>query len=377
MTPLAFPTPPRRVLIIKPSAIGDVVHALPVLSLLRRRWPRPATRIEWLVTPACAGLLDGHPQLDAVVRFDRKRFGAGWRNPRSAAGLFGFARELRGRAYDVVIDLQGLFRSGWLTWQTRAPMRIGFANARELAPLSYTHRVPIESAEVHATDRYLKVAAAMGCATSPVEYVFPTTDDDRREVAALVPDEKYAVLLPGTNWPTKRWPVEHYAALVDPLRERLGLATVVAGGPADAGLAAHIPGAVSVAGKTSLRQLVALLERAALVVANDSGPMHIAAALGRPMVTLYGPTNPVRTGPYLREEAVLRLDIPCSPCYSRTCSHQSCLKWLTIEPVLKLAEEQMGGAGGLAPSPGTPGEDGGEGDGERRGSLDIPKSPSS
>jgi lipopolysaccharide heptosyltransferase II len=201
--------------------------------------------------------------------------------------------------------------------------------------------VPVGSAEQHAIDRYLTLAEAVGCARRPVEFRFAVDDEDRRHVAGLVPPRPYAVLMPGTNWATKQWPVERFAALVAPLRERLKLEAVVAGGPDTTDLAARIPGATNLAGKTNLRQLVALLERAALVVANDSGPMHVAAALGRPLVTPYGPTNPVRTGPYGRAESVVRLDIPCSPCYSRSCSHQSCLQWLGIEPVLRLAEAEI------------------------------------
>src|SRR5437764_7996175 len=130
MTPIEFPAPPQRILIIKPSAIGDVVHALPVLGLWRRRWPQ--AQISWLVTPACAGLLDGHPMLHEVIRFERRRFGQGWWNPAALWGLARFTRELRRREFDLVIDLQGLFRSGWLAWKTRAACRVGFADAREL-----------------------------------------------------------------------------------------------------------------------------------------------------------------------------------------------------------------------------------------------------
>lgn len=340
MTTIALRTPPRRVLIIKPSAIGDVVHALPVLNLVRRAWPD--AHIAWLVTPACAGLLDGHPQLNEVIRFERRRFGEGWRSPAAAMGLFRFARELRARQFDLVIDLQGLFRSGWLAWQTRAAVRVGFANAREMAPMFYTHRVPIETIEQHAIDRYLAITDALGCGREPVEFRFAITDADRGAVSSLLNGaSRYAVLLPGTNWETKRWPVEHFAALVQPLRERFGLQTVVAGAANDKTLAARIPHAIDLTGATSLRETVALLERAAIVVANDSGPMHIAAALGRPLVTPYGPTSPIRTGPYRRLDTVVRLDIPCSPCFSRRCSHQSCLRWLEPASVLREIERQM------------------------------------
>jgi lipopolysaccharide heptosyltransferase I len=337
----ALPLPDNpRILIIKPSALGDVVHTLPVLNLLRRRWPK--AHIAWMINPGFASLIDRHPQLDEVILFERRRFGQFWRDPSAALGFFKFTGSLRAHRFDLVLDLQGLFRSGWLTFKTRAPIRVGFANARELAHLFYTHRVQVGSPEQHAVERYLKMAEFIGAGREPVEFNFATSEADRASVSQLLGDvNNYAVLMPGTNWETKRWPVEHFAALVEPLREQYGLESIVAGGPDVAPLAARMPGTINLVGKTNLRQLTALLERAALVVANDSGPMHIAAALGRPLVTPYGPTNPIRTGPYARMDTVIRLDIPCSPCYSRKCSHQSCLRWLRPEPVLELAKKQM------------------------------------
>lgn len=336
-----LPTPPWRILIIKPSAVGDVVHALPILNLLRTKWP--TAHIAWLVTPVCSGILEGHPQLNEVILFDRKGLGAAWKSGESRSQLGAFRHRLRDGNFDLVIDLQGLFRSGWMAWQTRAPVRVGFANARELAPLFYTHRVRVGSPEQHAIERYLTIAEQLGCGRGPVKFVFPTDDADRAHVREMTNNiGKYAVVLPGTNWKTKRWPVESFAALVQPLRERFSLSTIIAGGPGDRELAAKIPGGLDLTGKTSLRQLVALLEAADLVIANDSGPMHIAAALGRPLVTMFGPTNPVRTGPYGRGDSVIRVGVPCSPCYSRHCSHISCMTWLYPEHVLALAATQMG-----------------------------------
>lgn len=339
MTRLELTAPPRRILIIKPSALGDVVHTLPVLNLLRRRWP--TAHIAWLVNRAFASILEGHPQVDQVITFDRRRFGAGWWNPAAALGLRKFLRDLSNSKFDLAIDLQGLFRSGWMTRHTRAPVRVGFSNAREWAHLFYTHRVSPPPASQHAVDRYLRVCQFLGC-DGPIEFNFHVTEADRCSVAQMLPrDVRYAVLLPGTNWPTKRWPVENFAAAVGPLKERYGLATVVAGGDDVRSLAGQIPGAIDLTGRTNLRELVALLEGASLVIANDSGPMHIAAALGRPLVTLFGPTNPDRTGPYQRMDTVLRLDLPCSPCYSRRCSHQSCLRWLDEEAALDAAAVQL------------------------------------
>jgi heptosyltransferase-1 len=216
--------------------------------------------------------------------------------------------------------------------------------------------VKVGTPEQHAIERYLSVVEALGLPRGPVEFVFPTSGVDRDHVEQFLPrGRRYAVVLPGTNWETKRWPVGHFAALIRPLHERHGLTTVLAGSPDEVELCERVyrdavtshrdprlvPPVVNMAGKTTLRQLVALLRGAELVVANDSGPMHIAAALGKPLVSLFGPTNPVRTGPYGRLDTVLRLDIPCSPCYSRSCSHQSCLKLLGPGVVLKAAGRQM------------------------------------
>jgi heptosyltransferase-1 len=337
--PLFFSTPPQRVLIIKPSAIGDIVHALPVLNLIRRNWPR--AHVSWVVTPNCGGLLAGHPQIDELIYFERHRLSRSWRSPNTFSKLLRFARHVHDQRFDLVIDLQGLFRSGWVVAETKAPIRVGFSNARELGWLFYTHLVDMNW-EDHAVDRNLCIAQALGLGRGPVEFHFAVDEHDRQWVSNHVaPGERYAVLLPGAMWDTKQWPPEHFARLVGPLRERFGLTSVLAGSPADLPLAQQIPGATNLVGQTNLRQLVALLERADLVIANDSGPMHIAAALGRPLVTLFGPTSATRTGPYGRLDTVVKLDLPCSPCYSRRCSHRSCLRWLEAEPVLVAAEKQL------------------------------------
>lgn len=331
---------PRRVLILKPSAVGDVVHALPVLPRLRKLWP--TATLSWLITPACAALVERHPMVDEVILFQRKRWGHSWYNPLALAELASFVTDLRKRRFDLVIDLQGLFRSAWIAMASGASRRIGFSNAREFAPMFYTELVDCSWEKDHAVDRYLKIVSALGCAGGPVEFSFAVDDDDRKYVRTLIPENiPYAVLMPGTNWETKRWPVEKYAAIVKPLKDRFGLESVVAGSSDDAKLARSIPAAYDLTGKTNLRQIVALLERAKLVIGNDTGPMHMAAAMNVPLVAPYGPTDPARTGPYGRPKSMIRLDLPCSPCYSRTCSHRSCLQWLNLEPVLAAAEQQL------------------------------------
>jgi lipopolysaccharide heptosyltransferase I len=331
--------PPRRILIIKPSAIGDVVHALPVLPRLKKLWPN--AKLSWLITPACASLVQRHPLVDEVIVFQRKKWARHWYNPSILWDVALFIHELRRKKFDLVIDLQGLLRSGLMTLLTGAPRRVGFSNAREFAPAFYNERIDCAWQE-HAVTRYLKIASALGCPDGPAEFVFGVDDDDRKYIETLIPPgTDYAVLLPGTNWNTKRWPVERYAALVGSLKERFGLEAAVAGASTDKKLATEIRGKFDLTGKTSLRQIVALLERAKLVIGNDTGPLHVAAAMGVPLVALYGPTNPSRTGPFGRDDSVLRLNLPCSPCYSRTCSHRSCMEWMKVESVLAVAQQQI------------------------------------
>ena len=349
MKSLKFTIPPQRILIIKPSAIGDIVHALPVLNLLRLKWP--AAKISWLASSTCASLLEGHPQIDELIRFDRRRFGKTWRKPSAAVGLFRFAADMRARQFDLAIDLQGLFRSGWLAKKTHAKIRVGPAEARELGWMFYTHPIQTGYPQGHAVDRYLRIAEALGLGREPVRFVLESHEADRQAAATLVPaDKRFAILLPGANWETKRWPPQKFAALVEPLKE-LGLATYVAGASADSTLAAQIPGANDLCGHTNLRQLVALMERAAIVIGNDTGPVHIAAALGRPMVAIYGPTKTEFTGPYGRFDSVVRQEIECSPCFSRYCSHQSCLRNLDAGPVLVEVQRQLSSAGERASDP--------------------------
>lgn len=333
---------PHRILLIKPSALGDIVHALPVLKLLRNRF-RDA-HIAWMVSPSFESLIKKHPALNETLLFDRNNLSNLAHGVDGVSRITGLVRELNSRQFDLTIDLQGLLRSGMVAWGTHAPVRIGFSYAREGAWLAYTHRVDTPHHERHAVERYLDIAEALGCGRGPVEFDFGLQQSDRDSVSTLLGDtNEFAVILPGTNWETKRWPAEHFATLSQQIRRELGLKIVIAGAKDAIPLAEKIPHDLNLAARTSLPQLVALLERASLVIANDSGPMHIAAALNRPLVTIYGPTNPIRTGPYNRLNTVVRLDIACSPCYSRKCSHTSCMNWLTPDLVfeqVKIALEQ-------------------------------------
>lgn len=332
---------PQRILIIKPSSLGDIVHGLPVLAALRRRFPD--AYVAWLAARPFAPLLQGHPLLNEIIVFDRKHFGKMWFNPRSFVDFWRFVAGVRRRRFDWVIDLQGLFRSGFLAAASGASLRAGFSNARECGWIFYTKRVRATRND-HAVARNLALARAIDLPLAQPEFPLPVHEGAMASAAAKLqaaagrPLDAYIAVLPGARWQSKQWPVAHVASLLDRLHERGHPAAVLLGAPDESPLAASIVAACRVAqpanlvGQTSLTELTALLQTAEHVVAMDSGPMHIAAALGRPLTAIFGPTNPHRTGPYTKAGRALQLDLPCVPCYRRTCplGHHNCLR--TMEP---------------------------------------------
>lgn len=336
----------RHILLIKPSSPGDIIHALPVLHGLRRRYP--AAHLAWLVASPFAELIAVDPALDEVVPFDRKRFGFLGRSIRVTGEFLTFLRELRGKRFDLVIDLQGLFRSGFLAMASGARTRIGFAASRELAWMFYTDRIPSSPPDTHAAERNWRVAGMLGFSDGPMDFTVHLTAEDRAAAEALRAEaqgragERYAVLVPGTRWETKVWAPRRFGELAALIRERHGLSSLLVGGAGDGPAAREVVAAsggaaVDLCGRTTLRQAAALIERAAVVVTADSTPMHLAVVMNRPLVALFGPTNPRRTGPYGRLNDVLRVDLPCSPCYYRRlrqCPHDhACMAGLEAEAV--------------------------------------------
>lgn len=339
------PAPPSRILIIKPSSLGDVVHALPVLTALRQA--HPTAHIAWLVSHSFAPLLEGHPLLDEVIRFERRRFGTMWWNPVAHFEFWRFVAALRRRRFDLVLDLQGLIRSGLLSYFCGAPRRIGFADAREGAWLFYTERVTVPGDCRHAVDRNIALAAAAGIRIAQPAFPLGLTEAEMLAARQRFRDaaggelDAFCALLPGARWESKRWPAAAFADLIDQMDLDSLPRAVLLGAPDEQALAADIARrcdapVVNLVGQTTLRELAAVLSLATVVVSNDSGPMHLAAALGRPLVSLFGPTDPRRTGPYGATAQVLTHAVPCAPCLRRRCPlvHHDCLERLPVERVL-------------------------------------------
>lgn len=328
-----------KILIVKLSAIGDVIHTLPVLNAIRQHYPD--AHITWLVEEAAADLVRGHRALDRVIVSGRKRWLAQLKTRRrrqAFAEIRTFWRDLRDTRYDIVLDFQSLLKSGLLVWLAHGRRKIGFGKGMQHQEHSYlflNERVEPVDMEVHALTRGLMLAEALGEARTPVIYDLPVTDTDRLRIERLLTargidgSRPLVAMNPVAMWETKLWRNDRFAALADRLTSEKGVDVVFTGGPDDATTIADIgrrmsTPCVDLSGRTTLKMLAALYRRSALLVTTDTGPMHLAAAVQTPVVALFGPTAPWRTGPYGDGHRVIRTAPPCSPCFKRRCDHHRC-----------------------------------------------------
>jgi heptosyltransferase I len=345
------PGDPRSILIVKLSAIGDVVHTLPLLEALRKNFP--GATIDWLVEEEAGRILEGHEAIDRVIVSRRKS----WQRELLRSGrrtdpmreILRFLKELRSREYDLVIDMQGLLKSGILTGLSRGRRKIGFTWAREGSTLFLSEApYPVDQHRQHAVERYLKAAEILGCAVGSWQGRIPVRESDRKQVEALLREhgltgKTLAAVNPMARWETKLWDEERFALLAQRLRGELGLSVVFTGSAGDRPVIERILGrmtgkAFNLAGQVGLKALAHLYSLCSVVVSTDTGPMHIAAAMNCPVVALFGPTAPWRTGPYGQGHRVIREEMECSPCFRKRCSHRSCMKGITVEKVFRAVE---------------------------------------
>jgi heptosyltransferase I len=334
---------PFRIALIKPSALGDVVHSLPVLSALRKHWP--AAHITWVINRAYAPLIAGHPDLDTTLTIDRGAMKRGLVSVGLAA--LHSARRLRHGRFDLVIDLQGLLRTGLMALATGAKRRIGFANAREGATRFYTDCVNVPDAdEIHAVDRYWRVVEALGAGELPKKFLVPISNVAKSYADQMINglSRPMVALAVGARWMTKRWPAANFAAIGRHVQSVFGGSIIFVGGSEDRGLSQatarllSFP-SVDLCGHTSLPVLAAVLEQADVVIANDTGPLHLAAALGRPVVAPYTCTLVRKHGPYGQIHHTASANISCHGSYLRTCDHMSCMPTLPPERITPLLDE--------------------------------------
>ncbi|MGV8075289.1 MAG: lipopolysaccharide heptosyltransferase I [Syntrophobacteraceae bacterium] len=337
MLPFELHKEPAKILIVKPSALGDIVHSLPFLAALKDRFP--ASEVHWVVAKGFQGLLEDNPLIAKLWVIEKDQWKRYSRMHHTMFALRDLFQRLREERFDIVVDLQGLFRSGVISRATGAKYRIGFKEAREGSSFFYTHKVR-GGKDIHAIERYHRVASYLGCATHDLHYPMPPPLQDSSLVHSLPQD--YIVIAPAAGGEAKKWPAERFGLLASELPCR---SLVVAGKP-DEHLVRQVVNAsrgkaVSLAGKTSLRELIEIIRHARLLVSNDSGPMHIAAALNVPVFALFGPTNPARTGPYGNIHTNISAGLSCSPCYKRKkCKNWNCMEAITVENVLTLINKE-------------------------------------
>jgi lipopolysaccharide heptosyltransferase I len=353
----------KNILIIKPSSMGDIVLALPALSALRRNFSD--AKISWLVRDDFAGLLKGHPHLDEIILFERQFFGKAWVNPRAFTALVSFILRLRRSEFDLVIDLQGLFRTALLGWLTGCKKRFGMANAREFAPVFYTDKIPQDRSCIHLVDYYLNIVKAAGAYDisvqsfdaaqdgEPVEpFILPQSSAADNSIADLLNSSSinptnYAVFIPGSAHKDKRWPVECFAELAGRISLQFGLSIVAVGTAGEKDIVEQIRKLAGVpitnfAGATDIGELTALLRGTRLVVSNDTGPGHIAAALGVPLVMIFGRSNSARVAPYGRKYCVAAIEPEGRGFKADSTNPKHNIKNITVDEVYQKVCEQLG-----------------------------------
>jgi len=322
--------PPVRVLIVKLSSLGDLFHALPAVHNLKTGL---GARVDWVTQPEYVELVRCFTDVERVFAFPRR----GW--PR---GLRPFLAELRRESYDYVIDLQGLLKSALVAFLARGRRRIGPSYRREGAGWFYTSAAAPRDRRRHAVEQALDVVGHLRL--EPVGVKFPVKFPERR----LTEPRPRVALLPLSRWASKNWPLPSFVEVGQRLRQRRGASMFILGGPADKDCGVELQralggGAVNLAGKLSLVETGALLKQMDLVIANDSGPIHMAAAVGTPVLAIFGPTDPRRTGPYGPRHRVLTASLPCQPCFRRNCRRLGlpCLANVRPEEVLAAAEQML------------------------------------
>lgn len=323
---------PGKILIVLHGSIGDVTRALPLAGLIRRRFPK--ARVVWSIEPACLPLVQGYPGIDDVVLFERQR---GWQT------FFQFLGRIRAEGFDLVLDLQRHLKSGVISWYSGASQRVGFhrADSKELNWIFNNRHIDRYGDDLPKLQHYLKFAEFFGISPGPVEWRFSLSGDESkavdRHLAATSP--RFAALFVGTRWQSKQWFPAQMARCAELLRSDFQIDSVLLGGAMDRELALSAvresqTALVDLVDRTSLREAIGILQRATVAVGPDTGLMHLAAAVGTPVISLWGATNPTRTGPYGFGDLTIQGVAPCVPCYQRHCGiGRICLQSITTEQI--------------------------------------------
>jgi len=344
-----------NILIVKTSAIGDVTHTLPALNAIRNHFPN--AHISWLVEEAAQDIIRGHHALDEMFVSKRKKWIKDLMSNnyiKAIKEIYTFIRGLRNREYDLVIDFQNLLKSSMFIALVRAKKKVGYGVGMAHSEYSYIvldHRIPAVNMDYHAVYRELILIEKLGIRVTNIEFSLPVFDSDRKDIANLLYREgalnqkPLIAINPMAKWQTKLWDLTKFSLIADQCTT-WGFQVVFTGSREDTDGITEIQKmmktcAINLCGQTSLKSLAALYERCQLLITTDTGPMHIAASLGKQVVAIFGPTAPWRTGPFGNQHAVVRLDLPCSPCFKRQCDQHDCMKKITVDLVLDAVKKKL------------------------------------
>ncbi len=356
---------PKKILIIKPSSLGDVIHALPFLNALKTTFPD--SQVDWVISKNLKGILEDNPLINELISLDKDSWKSVKKLPNTLSELSSLRKTLKSKHYDMVVDLQGLLRSGLIAFSTPTTLKIGFDDAREGSRFFYDRKVPVDES-AHAVDKCLEVAKAIKAETNRVKFPLYADNASKNQIRKLIGTTKeYIVIVPSARWTSKRWPAENFAALI----KKLSIPCIISGSKGDKRTVQNLINlltentaaasgspikkkpvkndgprkTINLCGKTGLKELTALLAGAKAVVTNDTGPMHIAAALNVPVIAIFGPTDPAKTGPYgwqtSRKLKVVKTDVPCSPCRKKRCQELICMNNLSVNAVFRELKEYL------------------------------------
>lgn len=337
----------KDILVVKLSAIGDVIHALPVSYAIKETFPE--ARLTWVVEPPAYDILRDNPYIDEILIFEKKKF-------KSLGGFFEnvgpFKKKIQAHSYDAALDLQGLFKSASIAYLSNAPVRLGTCNMREMSD-KVSRPVVGPHANGHIVERYLDVARELGCKVNKVVFPMVVSDKDA-DIAKKVMaqcganmENPYVVFAIGANWPNKRWPAKYFAELSDWLYDKGIIPVIIGGGAVDEATAGEINSYVEIppinlVGKTSLKQLAYVIQNAKAVVGGDTGPVHLSAGIGTKTVMLMGPTDANRNGPYGQLENAIEADHDCKYCWKRACPKgEDCLAKISVKQVIEKLEKLL------------------------------------
>ncbi|MBF0550260.1 MAG: lipopolysaccharide heptosyltransferase II [Deltaproteobacteria bacterium] len=340
-----------KILMVKLSAIGDVVHTMAALTALRSAFP--TAKIDWVVEEAAASLVKGHPDINKVMISRRKKWQQDLKTIDGIKTAFPeirrFVKELRVEHYDYIIDFQWLFKSALVVALARGKCKMGYDLTQEGSYLFLNRRVTPVSKNNHAVWRYVHLAGVMaGIDFETPEPELPPRDFEAEDLRIRLASAHHPLVAinPMAKWDTKNWLPERFSRLADSLVDRYGAEVMFTGSPEDRAVIDYIldgmhQKAVNLAGATSLADLAEIYRRTDLVISTDTGPMHMAAAVGTPVIALFGPTAPWRTGPYGKRHMVVRTGLNCSPCFKKKCRTQECMTNLDVDMVLKAVDRKL------------------------------------